>query len=177
MAFQVHNKTALVTGGGSGICLAFAKLLLSRNCNVLIADLQLTPEAQELVSAKNDKPETGRAVFKQTDVTDWKQLQAAFDATLKEFGGLDIVCPGAGIFDPVYRVTYRPQNLSFSFFFGFFLYYTNKSTKSPGPTSGISKKPAPKRTPTQPSKSTSRTPSAPPSSPSITSENKTPPAP
>ena len=121
MAFQVHNKTALVTGGGSGICLAFAKLLLSRNCNVLIADLQLTPEAQELVSAKNDKPETGRAVFKQTDVTDWKQLQAAFDAALQEFGALDIVCPGAGIFDPVHHLFSSPK-LFLSFFQNFILY-------------------------------------------------------
>jgi 3-hydroxybutyrate dehydrogenase len=101
MAFQARNKTALVTGGGSGICLAFAKLLLSHNCNVLIADLQLTSEAQEIVDAKNGNSEKARAVFKQTDVTDWKQLQAAFDVALKEFGSLDIVCPGAGIFDPV----------------------------------------------------------------------------
>ncbi|KAE9374655.1 NAD(P)-binding protein [Stipitochalara longipes BDJ] len=100
MAFLARNKTALVTGGGSGICLAFTKLLLSHDCNVLIADLQLTPEAKELVAANNAKSGPRRAVFKQTDVTDWKQLQAAFDATLEEFGALDIVCPGAGIFDP-----------------------------------------------------------------------------
>jgi NAD(P)-dependent dehydrogenase (short-subunit alcohol dehydrogenase family) len=101
MASPVRNKTALVTGGGSGICLAFSKLLVSHNCNIVIADLKLTAEAKELIGSNDGDPETGRVVFKETNVTDWKQLRAAFDTVLEEFGDLDIVCPGAGIFDPV----------------------------------------------------------------------------
>jgi 3-hydroxybutyrate dehydrogenase len=101
MAFAVGNKTALVTGGGSGICLAFTELLLLNNCNVLIADLKLTSEAREIIAAKQSESGAGRVVFRQTDVTDWKQLQAAFDVAMDEFGGLDIVCPGAGLFEPV----------------------------------------------------------------------------
>lgn len=105
MALKVNGKSALVTGGGSGICLEFTKLLLSKGCNVLIADLNLTPTAEELVSsdAKQEEGEAkkARAAFKKTDVTDWTQLQAAFDECMKEFGTLDIVCPGAGIFEPV----------------------------------------------------------------------------
>jgi NAD(P)-dependent dehydrogenase (short-subunit alcohol dehydrogenase family) len=105
MAFPVRNKTALVTGGGSGICLAFTKLLVLHNCNVLIADLKLTPEAEELIGVKDGDSGTGKVVFKETDVTDWKQIQAAFDSALEEFGSLDIVCPGAGIFDPVCKLS------------------------------------------------------------------------
>lgn len=111
MALQVKDKTALVTGAGSGVCLEFTKLLLSHGCNVVIADLCLTREAEEIIAAKNAG---GRAVFIDTDVTNWRQLQASFDMALKEFGSLDIVCPGAGIFEPVsqqrfkklYTVTY-----------------------------------------------------------------------
>lgn len=101
MAFSVNGKIALVTGGGSGICLTFTKLLLSRHCNVVIADLRLAPEAEELVAAEKSGEGSARVVFKETDVTDWKQIQAAFDTAIAEFGELDIVCPGAGIFDPV----------------------------------------------------------------------------
>lgn len=101
MAFQVDDKTALVTGGGSGICLEFSKLLLEKGCNVVIADLALQPEAQEVIRDRSFK---GRAIFVKTDVTDWKQLEAAFGATLKEFGTLDIVCPGAGVYEPVGRI-------------------------------------------------------------------------
>ena len=99
MALQVNGKTALVTGGGSGICLQFTRLLLSHGCNVLIADVQLTEEAKTLVDEKSAAK--AKVIFKKTDVTNWAELQAAFDAAIGEFGGLDIVCPGAGIFEPV----------------------------------------------------------------------------
>lgn len=101
MALQVKGKTALVTGGGSGICLEFTKLLLSRGCNVLIADLRLTSQAEELLSSYEGNGKDVRVFWKKTDVMDWTQLQAAFDACMSEFGTLDIVCPGAGVFEPV----------------------------------------------------------------------------
>ena len=99
MAFNVKGKTALVTGAGSGICLEFSKLLLERGCNVLAADLALRPEAEEAFN-KYQKG-SPRVVFQKTDVADWKQLRAAFDKAVEEFGDLDIVNPGAGTFEPV----------------------------------------------------------------------------
>jgi NAD(P)-dependent dehydrogenase (short-subunit alcohol dehydrogenase family) len=98
MALQLSGKTALVTGGGSGICLEFTKKLLASGCNVLVADLALRPEAEEVIKkgAKNAK-----AVFVKTDVTSWAELQNAFDSAIKSFGHLDIVVPGAGVFEPV----------------------------------------------------------------------------
>lgn len=102
MALPVLGKTALITGAGSGICLEFAKLLLHNSCNVLIADQALTPEAEILVKAGAGKVEgSPRVVYLKTDVTNWTQLRAAFDTAVSEFGSLDIVCPGAGVFEPV----------------------------------------------------------------------------
>lgn len=84
-----------------GINYSFAALLLSKGCNVLFADLSLRPEAQKLIneysSKDKDKP---RAVFLKTDVVDWKQLSAMFEVADREFGDIDLVCPGAGIFEP-----------------------------------------------------------------------------
>ncbi|KAF2202330.1 NAD(P)-binding protein [Delitschia confertaspora ATCC 74209] len=95
--FSIEGKTAIVTGAGSGINLSFATLLLSRNCSVLFADLSLRPEAQALVSSYST-PTQGkpRAVFQETDTA------------RKEFGGIDIVCPGAGVFDPHWSNFWHP---------------------------------------------------------------------
>lgn len=98
MAFRVTGKTALVTGAGSGICYAFAKLLLQNECNVVIVDLTLRTEAKELLETYTSTP---RAIFQQTNVTDWSQLRRAFAAAEEDFGGIDIVCPGAGVYEPV----------------------------------------------------------------------------
>jgi NAD(P)-dependent dehydrogenase (short-subunit alcohol dehydrogenase family) len=103
MALQVNGKTALVTGGGSGICLEFTKILIANGCNVVVADLALSPEAQGLVNGRAGAK--AKAHFQKTDVTDWTQLGAAFATAIKEFGRLDIVCPGAGIFEPVRLIT------------------------------------------------------------------------
>jgi NAD(P)-dependent dehydrogenase (short-subunit alcohol dehydrogenase family) len=80
-------------------------LLLSRGCNVLIADLALRPEAQQLLEQYTSTP---RAVFQKTDVTDWPQLERMFEVANKAFGGVDIVCPGAGIYDPHWTNFWHP---------------------------------------------------------------------
>ncbi|KAG4434648.1 hypothetical protein IFR05_009853, partial [Cadophora sp. M221] len=117
MALQVSGRTALVTGGGSGICLEFTKLLLANNCNVLIADLQLLPEAEALISSTSGSSNgvngsgsgKARAVFQKTDVTDWAQLEKAFERVVSEFGELHLVCPGAGIFEPSWSNFWHPK--------------------------------------------------------------------
>lgn len=101
MAMNVHSKTAIVTGGGSGINFCFAELLLSKGCNVVIADLALRPEAKELISKYSTSSKGAKAVFQQTDVTEWAQLDKMFEVATEQFGGADIVCPGAGIYEPV----------------------------------------------------------------------------
>ena len=90
---NVTSKTALITGAGSGICLALTQKLLSQNCNVVLADLSLKPEAEDTISKFPTQ-----ALFVRTDVTSWKDLETAFETAIMKFGSLDIVVPGAGIF-------------------------------------------------------------------------------
>lgn len=107
MAMNVARKTAIITGAGSGINLCFAKLLLEKGCNVVIADLQLRPEAQAVVAQYPHDSAGAKAVFQKTDVADWAQLDKMFEVADKHFGGADIVCPGAGVYEPV-SLLFRP---------------------------------------------------------------------
>lgn len=89
-----------------GINFCFAKLLLQKGCNVVLADLTLRPEAQELVTHFD----SGRpsAVFHRTDVTRWTDLDDLFAAAARRFGDIDIVCPGAGVYDPPWSNFWHP---------------------------------------------------------------------
>ena len=88
-----------------GINLSFASALLSKRCNVVFADLALRPEAQKVVSNHASHSQSpAKAVFQRTDVRDWQDLEGMFHVASKEFGGADIVCPGAGVYEPVRNI-------------------------------------------------------------------------
>lgn len=97
----VQGKTAIITGAGSGICFAFTKLLLDQGCNVVLGDLALRPEAEELLKLYSTPNKQPRAIFHRADVRNWQNLDQLFKIAQEEFGRIDIVCPGAGIFEPV----------------------------------------------------------------------------
>lgn len=119
MSQSIKTKTAIVTGAGSGISLEFARLLLQGGANVIFADLSLRPEAQELINAYQFPPESGsgkvRAVFQQTDVRDWTQLARLFSVAQHHFNGcVDIVCPGAGVYEPPFSNFWHPPGTALS---------------------------------------------------------------
>ncbi|OLN82438.1 15-hydroxyprostaglandin dehydrogenase [NAD(+)] protein-like protein [Colletotrichum chlorophyti] len=111
-SFNVSGKTAIITGAGSGINLFFADLLLKRGCNVIIADLSLRPEAQNLISKHQDPAAKPRAVFIKTDVASWPALSNIFKIAVTEFGGFDILCPGAGVYEPHWSNFWHPPGSS-----------------------------------------------------------------
>lgn len=94
------GNIALITGGGSGICLAFAKILHASGCKLVLADLALHSTAQQWISSL-DADGQERVLFHRTDVTDWSQLENAFDICEERLGGVPkIVVPGAGVYEP-----------------------------------------------------------------------------
>ncbi|KAM3429575.1 hypothetical protein NHJ13734_008117 [Beauveria thailandica] len=84
-----------------GINLAFAKLLLAKGCNVVVADIKLRPESEALLSEYSSSSDGApRAVFVKTDVSAWEDLRNMLDRAVSEFGSFEVVCPGAGVFEP-----------------------------------------------------------------------------
>jgi rhamnulose-1-phosphate aldolase/alcohol dehydrogenase len=90
------GKVALVTGGAGGIGAATAARLLSEGACVMLVDRA----ADALGEVRADfAKQFGNDVIRSAvcDVTDENQVQAAFDACAREFGGLDILVANAGI--------------------------------------------------------------------------------
>ena len=88
------QKVAIVTGSGSGIGEACARLLAHRGAQVLIAD-------RDLADAERIAKEIGEAALPyQVDVSDPAACQAMVAETLHTFGQLDIAINNAGIGGP-----------------------------------------------------------------------------
>ena len=97
LSFPLSNKIVLITGGGSGIGLAFAQHCHQNGARVLIGDLQLNAEAQAYLSSH---PKT-EISFETCDVTSWKSLYNSISSSIKTFGDVpDVYAPIAGVFEP-----------------------------------------------------------------------------
>ena len=95
----MEGKTAVVTGGASGIGLAAARAFVAAGVNVLIADRDAAQGASALEELGGG---AGQAAFVQTDVTDSPAVQAMAQAALDRFGGLDYAIHSAGITGPAH---------------------------------------------------------------------------
>jgi NAD(P)-dependent dehydrogenase (short-subunit alcohol dehydrogenase family) len=88
---DLRGKTAVVTGGSSGIGFAISRRLAEAGANVLIGSLA-PQRSGELVEA-------GYAVaFQATDVSRPNDIQRLADTAVEQFGGLDIWINNAGIY-------------------------------------------------------------------------------
>lgn len=89
---NLHGKTVLITGAGSGIGAACVKLFHDRGASVVLVDVSpggITALAGELGDA--------RTLARVASVTDRDQLDQVVQDTLERFGRLDVVFANAGI--------------------------------------------------------------------------------
>ncbi|GLP75405.1 short-chain dehydrogenase [Mycobacterium antarcticum] len=87
------TRIALVTGAASGIGKAIATRLAAEGACVVIADL----DAEKASAAAEAIGSADVAIGIAADVTDEAAVQAAIDATVLAFGGIDIVVNNAGL--------------------------------------------------------------------------------
>src|ERR1700735_1369802 len=91
MTSTLANKTALITGGNSGIGLATAKLFVAEGARVIITGRNRKP----LEAAARELGPNAFAVV--ADATDVAATEAAIKKGVEKFGKLDIVFANAGI--------------------------------------------------------------------------------
>ncbi len=91
-----QKRTAIITGGGSGIGRSVAVAMAAGGWNVVVAGRKL-----EALEATARLAPDGQIVPVACDVTDDASVDALFDTTVKTFGHLDFLFNNAGINAPV----------------------------------------------------------------------------
>ncbi len=91
---RLENKTAVVTGAGSGFGEGMALRFAEEGAKVVVSDINgdAAKRVADDIIAKG-----GQAIADVTDVTDAAQVQAMTDNSLKSFGSLDILVNNAGM--------------------------------------------------------------------------------
>jgi glucose 1-dehydrogenase len=92
---QLEGKTAIVTGGNSGIGAAIVKKFAGEGANVVIDYVSRPEDAADLV--KEITAAGGKAVGVEADVSKPSEIQSLVDTAVREFGRLDIMVNNAGI--------------------------------------------------------------------------------
>ena len=91
---RLKGKVALITGGGSGMGRAASLLFAREGAKVAAIDVN---EASAAETARMIKAEGGEAISLRADVSNSEDARAMVDATVRAFGGMDVLYNNAGI--------------------------------------------------------------------------------
>jgi NAD(P)-dependent dehydrogenase (short-subunit alcohol dehydrogenase family) len=93
--FSVEGKTAVITGSSQGIGKVTAELFAQEGANVVVSS-----RSQEKIDAVaegiNEGDAPGRAIAVECDVRERDAVEALMEATVEEFGSLDVLVNNAG---------------------------------------------------------------------------------
>ena len=88
------GKTAVITGGASGIGRAMGELFLSNGMQVVLADV----ERDALDRTVSELSGIGQCIGVVTDVSKAEDMEALADKAVNAYGGIHIACNNAGVF-------------------------------------------------------------------------------
>ncbi len=91
---NLENKIVVITGAGSGIGAATAKLFAAHKAIAIVADINLD-NAQATVT--EIEKAGGKAIAIKTDVTQFEDVENLVNSTVETYGQLDIIVNNAGI--------------------------------------------------------------------------------
>lgn len=99
MTRTLHRSVAVVTGAAHGIGAATSRELVRRGASVAMLDCD-APAVKDLAAELGS-----RAIAFEADVTERASLDEAVNATLRHYGGFDVVVANAGIAGPTAPVS------------------------------------------------------------------------
>ncbi|MGF1596313.1 MAG: SDR family NAD(P)-dependent oxidoreductase [Acidimicrobiales bacterium] len=91
---DVEGRTAVITGGASGIGRGMARTLAANGMSIVVADIEPAP-LDEIVAELTDAGTDAIGVV--TDVSKLDQVEALADAAVEAFGAVHVVCNNAGV--------------------------------------------------------------------------------
>ncbi len=94
---DLDGRTAIVTGGSSGIGRGICFKLAEEGADVVVADIKEEPFLDEQPTHEKINSDGGNAIFIQTDVSEEKSVQDMVYQSAERFGKIDILVNNAGI--------------------------------------------------------------------------------
>ena len=91
---RLEKRVAIVTGGANGIGEAYSKGLAEEGASVVVADID-EKRGKEIVG--EIEKSGGKALFVQTDVSNKQDTENMIQATVDQFGSVDVLVNNAGI--------------------------------------------------------------------------------